>query len=167
MKDAYLVTVELLRTMLTTVVGEAVKVFCFLVSLSVFHCQAGDTYSLVGSNSSSNSNRGCISSSLCQIPRIDLCSSSSTNICQSSLDAGVSLRCISRNVNTSRDLNQARPSAAWRVRLLGAGRNCAAGCCSLCVDDCSASPGLDGAGETDGLGAYDRVGGDCDPACGL
>ena len=65
------------------------------------------------------------------------------------------------------DLDQAGPSAAWRVRLLRAGRNCAAGCCGARVDDCCASPGLEGAGEVDGFCADDWVGSDCNPACGL
>jgi hypothetical protein len=35
--NAYVVTVELLKTIAVTVVGAAVKVFCFLVSLLLHH----------------------------------------------------------------------------------------------------------------------------------
>ena len=154
--------------MLITVVGAAVKVFCFCQHLfcSSFS-RKRKTYSLVRSNSSGNSNRRRIGRSLYQIPRIDICSSPSTNIRQSFLDARITFSCISGNVDTSRDLNQARPSAAWRVGLLRAGRNGAAGGCGACVDNCCAGPGFEGAGEIDGFGADYGVGGDCNPACGL
>lgn len=65
------------------------------------------------------------------------------------------------------DLDQTGPSAAWRVRLLRTGRNCAASCCGARVDDCCAGPGFECAGEIDGFCADDWVGGDCNPACGL
>ena len=122
---------------------------------------------MVHSNSSSHSNRSRISSSLDQVPSIDICSSSGTNIGQSLLDACVSLGCISRNVDTSGNLDQTGPSAAWRVGLLRTGRNCAAGCCGACVDHGGAGPGFECAGQADRLCSYYGVGGDCHPACSL
>lgn len=126
-----------------------------------------ETYSLVHSDSSSNSNRSRISSSLYQVSSINICSSSGTDICQSLLDTGVSLWCVSGNMDTSGNLDQTGPSAAWRVGLLRTGRNCAAGCCGACVDYGSASPGFECAGQADCLCGYYGVGGDCHPACGL
>jgi hypothetical protein len=50
---------------------------------------------------------------------------------------------------------------------LGAGRDCAAGCCGACVDYGCTSPGLEGSGEVDGFCADYWVGGYCHVASGL
>jgi hypothetical protein len=70
-------------------------------------------------------------------------------------------------VYTGGHLDQTGPSAAWRVGLLRTRRNCAAGCCGACVDYGGAGPGFECAGQADCLCGDYRVGGDCDPACGL
>jgi hypothetical protein len=107
----------------------------------------GGTYSLISSNSSSNSNRRRIRTPLCQIPLIDSHSSSGTNIRQTLLNANIAFWCgISGNVHASGYLDQTGPSGAWRVGLLGARGNGAAGCCGACVDYRRAGPGFEGAG---------------------
>jgi hypothetical protein len=106
----------------------------------------GGAYSRVYSNGSSDGNRRRISRSLYHVPLVNLCSSSGTNVRQSLLDTGVIFLYISTNVYTGGDWDQTRPSAAWRIGLLGTGRHCTAGCCGACVDYGCASPGLEGAG---------------------
>lgn len=68
---------------------------------------------------------------------------------------------------TSGYLDQTGPSAAWRIGLLGAGRDGAAGCCGAGVDYGCASPGFEGAGEVDGFCADYWVGSYCHVACSL
>lgn len=118
-------------------------------------------------HSASNGNRSRISSPLGQISCINLGSSSGSDICKSSFDAGIVFLYITGNVDALRNLDQARPSGAWWIGLLGTGRNCTAGCCGAGVHNCGACPGLQGASQVDGLGDYYGVGSDCHPARGL
>jgi len=63
-------------------------------------------------------------------------------------------------------LDQARPSAARRIGLLGAGRDCTARCCSTSVDYGCTSPCFESSGEVDGFCADYWVGGYCHVASG-
>jgi hypothetical protein len=134
--------------MFVTVVGAAVKVFCFYCQFLLPWCaEESDTYSLVRSNSSSNSNRRRIRTPLYQIPLINSHSSPRPDIRQTLLNANIAFWCgVSSNVHASGYLDQTGPSGAWRVGLLGARGNGAAGCCGACVDYCRARPGFECAG---------------------